>query len=471
MHHIGPEHDFASIGRSHTDVLPHGGEQRLQHHPGQSAYHPAATGNTALTARLRRILDAMMPACVRQAITARRQAQAAQVPTGHFRHIGGQTAYTRQTLSGVSGMAREASLAKKTADLFDKPLPDLPTGDSRFTAPDHGQRGYGVRVPALGLAQAAATVHSSNSSVATRSHPQISYLPVIAQLARYASELARIRANDRQPHAALTDLQIVDYLIESENALTPGLNLCRFRNLGELGGWLHQKVRNNENFHQRAFLTIPLNGDVNNPHHVYADIFRKDGQLTIRVVDGLKHDDGAAESLKAIYRQWPPARIIVHSLAIQSTFFECMNLALSHAKKGHDHETGFLLAHDKAFALPNGLYTGKKFRFSLPPAFYKHATRGRHLEGLNAQRPELQLKSLPINKRGDTLFNRQARLLVNRTIVDGHNFLGQFTYARQTYSTSLEHRRERFVARAMHYFQEKQKALERMQQARFSRPG
>lgn len=238
------------------------------------------------------------------------------------------------------------------------------------------------------------------------------------------------------------DILNLPALIDAENARTPGLNLHYCRSREHLVSHLCNIARDTDRdtpYRGRVVLLV----DDAWLHHAVADISHQPGQaVSMIALDSNMVSADFAESIEtAMQVAGVPCRCFADGAVVQKSTNDCVIFSLSFALKMHDHQAYFDRFHAQLLADPTFQWNAR--RDALPAGFYKHSHSRVTLKVATENNPPLE--NAIVNKRGETLVQRQAR------------FIGEFSAGSfrgvKSYSNSIEHKRISFIDRALSHFE------------------
>jgi hypothetical protein len=258
---------------------------------------------------------------------------------------------------------------------------------------------------------------------------------VLRELREAKTYFAKVMREGRQTvkSDSAVSRKLINPILRSENARTPGLNAMACRNEEELGKALRKLSSESgpgEEGHVRFHLGVPK--DI---HRVAVDAFRhRDGGFTLVAVDSMRVPTFTTESINQLSLRHPD--IIKGAIVIptQNLMHEegCVIFAVHHLNALHDYQPYVQDLHreiyDKGRGLPAPRFSGSEWYKArigntyvlanefeafgvLPGKFFKHMQPGRigprRLFDVAEDRNPA-LKDQPVNKKGQTLRQRFA---------------------------------------------------------------
>ncbi|WP_057462034.1 YopJ/AvrA family T3SS effector serine/threonine acetyltransferase [Pseudovibrio sp. POLY-S9] len=234
--------------------------------------------------------------------------------------------------------------------------------------------------------------------------------------------------------SAPTDKKFMNELVEIANGKKEGLNAKFCSHPAEMAQSVKEMVANGQS---SARFIVNMGGGI---HFAAFDFSMIDGKPSVIGVEPATMNSMgpamlAIQTKSAFDTHCPDVKCVMIESDLQRSNGECGIFSLAIAKKMLKEGENFQMLHEKnlAGALPQnsfGIVEAKDSDALLPPLLMKHAQSEKRLDRYIAAHPETT--DLQVNKKGETLKERQVRHVVDVKVDD----------KTLHYSNSIEHKRE-----------------------------
>ncbi|QUS55272.1 YopJ/AvrA family T3SS effector serine/threonine acetyltransferase [Pseudovibrio brasiliensis] len=234
--------------------------------------------------------------------------------------------------------------------------------------------------------------------------------------------------------SAPTDKKFMNDLVGIANSKKEGLNAQFCSHPAEMAQSIKEMIANNQT---SARFIVNMGGGI---HFAAFDFAMVDGKPSVIGVEPATMNSMgpamlAIQTKSAFETHCPDVKCVTIESDLQRSNGECGIFSLAIAKKMLKEGESFHVLHEKNLvgALPEnnyGFVTAKDSDDLLPPLLMKHAQSEKRLDRYLAAHPEHT--DLQVNKKGETLKERQTRHVVDVQVEDKTIH----------YSNSIEHKRE-----------------------------
>ncbi|MGQ5525544.1 YopJ/AvrA family T3SS effector serine/threonine acetyltransferase [Chitinimonas sp. PSY-7] len=216
--------------------------------------------------------------------------------------------------------------------------------------------------------------------------------------------------------AASSDMRFMEELVELANNKASGLNASLMNSPRDLANKVKELIEQKQT--SARFIVNMGDGGI---HFAAFDYSLRDGKPSVVGVEPAT-TNGMGPALLVFRCQAAFSEILqnVPTVIIESDLQrsngECGMFSLSLAKKMFQEQLSFAQIHDKntqgILGDSYGIVTANESNNLLPPTLMKHAQSEKRLQAYLAAQPEA--REVKVNKRGETLEERQARHIVEQ---------------------------------------------------------